>query len=234
MTKPDKHKSFDEIMCLWMKCGAVDYKICDKNFECETCDFDKHVLNDVKMKENLQEKIENMFDLGQRSVSFTHPYYHFSNGMTARNFLTDSYYIGLEPFIVKFLEKNIVLKYSNLDISVNKGEPILNISGDWGDVDLLSPLDFCYLERFDTDNIVSKDIRWFAVVEVERHGILSSSISKKSYFDKLFETKLNLVNLLRTYEHAGFTMYDGGAVLESWSDILGKSTYRNLLMKLFS
>lgn len=234
MTNSDKHKSFDEIMCLWMKCGAVDYKICDKNFECETCDFDKHVLDDVKMKENLQGKIENMFDIGQRSVSFTHPYYHFSNGLTARNFLADSYYIGLEPFIVKFIEKNSMIKHSNLDKSVSKGEPVLYISGGWGDVDVLSPFDFCYVKRFDTDNLVSKDIKWFAIVEAERHEILSSSISKKSYFDKLFEAKLNLVNLLRAYEHAGFTMYDGGAVLESWSDILGKSTYKNLMKKLFS
>lgn len=234
MTNSDKHKSFDEIMCLWMKCGAVDYKICDKNFECDTCEFDKHVLDDVKVKENLQGKIENMFDLGQRSVSFTHPNYHFGNGMTARNFLADSYYIGLESYIMKFIEKNSVLKYCNSDISVNRGEPILNISGGWGDVDVLSPLDFCYVERLDTDNLVSKDIRWFAVVEAERHEILSSSISKKSYFDKLFETKLSLVNMLKTYEHAGYTMYDGGTALESWSDILGKSTYKSLLEKLFS
>ena len=62
--------------------------------------------------------------------------------MTARNFLADSYYFGLESYIMKFIEKNSVLKYCNSDISVNRGEPILNISGGWGDVDVLSPLDF--------------------------------------------------------------------------------------------
>jgi hypothetical protein len=50
----------------------------------------------------------------------------------------------------------------------------------------------------------------------------------------LYETKLNLLNLMKTSEGAGVTMYDGGAVLENWSDILGKNTYKNLLEKLFS
>ncbi|MFC2092479.1 hypothetical protein ACFLSV_01140 [Bacteroidota bacterium] len=234
MPESEKYKSFDEIKCLWMKYGAIDYKICDKDFECESCDFDKHMLSKLKIKGKFQEEIENMFDLGQHSVSFTHPHYHFSSGLIVRNFLANNYYLGLEPFIVKFIDRHSLLKYSTSNNNVNKGEPILNISNGWGEVNVLSPFSFNFIEKLDMNNIFSNDLHWFAIIEAERYEILSNSINKKSYFDKLFDTKLYFINLMKTSEGVGVTMYDGGAVLENWSDILGKSRYRNLLDMLFS
>jgi hypothetical protein len=234
MTESKRYKSFDDIKCLWMKCGAVDYKICDKNFECENCEFDKHMLSELKLKGNVHEEIENMFGFGQHTVSFTHPYYHFCSGLMVRNFIANNYYLGFEPFIMKFIDKHSSLKYSTSDNIVKKGEPILNISNGWGEVNVLSPFSFNFVERLEMNNIFSRDLHWFAIIETERYEILGNSINKKSYFDKLYETKLNLLNLMKTSEGAGVTMYDGGAVLENWSDILGKNTYKNLLEKLFS
>jgi len=234
MSESEKYKSFDDIKCLWMKCGAIDYKICDKNFECENCDFDKHMLSELNIKGNIQEEIENMFGLGQHTVSFTHPYYHFCSGLMVRNFLANNYYLGLEPFIVKFIDRHSLLKYSSSNNSVKKGEPILNISNSWGEVNVLSPFSFNFVEKFEMNNIFSHDLHWLAIIEAERYEILGNSINKKSYFDKLYETKLNLLNLMKTSEGVGATIYDGGAVLENWSDILGKSIYRDLLEKLFS
>jgi hypothetical protein len=234
MSGSDKYKSFDDIKCLWMKCGAVDYKICDKNFECENCDFDKHMLSELKVKGNLQEEIEKMFSFGQHTVSFTHPYYHFRRGLVVRNFLANDYYLGLEPFIVKFIDRDSRLKYSTTNNFIKKGHSILDVSNGWGKVNVASPFSFNFVEKLDERNIFSNDLHWFAIIEAESHEILGNSIDRKSYFDKLFETKLNLINLMRTAQDVGTTMYDGGKVLENWSGILGKSTYRNLLEKLFS
>jgi hypothetical protein len=44
--------------CVWMEAGLVSYKICDRNFECESCpldyglrgSYDKAVLNQPKQK----------------------------------------------------------------------------------------------------------------------------------------------------------------------------------------
>ncbi len=234
MSESEKYKSFDDIKCLWMKCGAVDYKICDKNFECENCDFDKRMLSEFKIKGNFQEKIEDMFSLGQHAVSFTHPYYHFGSGLIVRNFIANNYYIGIEPFISKFIDNHSIIKYCTPDITVNRGEPILNISNGWGEVNVLSPFSFNYVDKLDIKNLFYQDLHWFAIIEAEKYEILGNSINKKSYFDKLYDTKINLLSLIRTTEEVGKTMYDGGAVLDNWSDILGNSTYRNLLEKLFS
>lgn len=234
MTDSEKYKSFDDIKCIWMKNGAIDYKICDKNFECEKCDFDKHMLSELKIKGNVQEEIDNMFGVGQHTVSFTHPYYHFCGGLMVRNFLANNYYLGLEPFIVKFIDRHSLIKYCNSNKNIKKGEPILNIGNGWGEVNVLSPFGFNFIEKLQINDIYSHDLHWFAIIETERYEILGNSINKKSYFDKLYEAKLNLSKLMKTSHRAGVTMHDGGAILQNWSDILGKSTYKNLLEKLFS
>ncbi len=234
MTDLEKYKGFDEVKCLWMKYGAVDYKICDKDFECENCDFDKQMISQLKTKGRFHEAIENMFDIGQHSVSFTHPFYHFNSGLMARNFLTDNYYLGLEPFIVKFIDKSSFFEYSSSSGCIKKDEPILHISNGWGDVYVLSPFSFSFVEKLELNNIFSNDLHWFAIIEAEKCEILGNSLNKKNYFDKLYDTKLSLINLMKTSETAGKTMYDGGDVLKNWSNILGNSAYRNLLEKFFS
>lgn len=234
MTESEKYKSFDDIKCLWMKCGAIDYKICDKNFECEKCDFDKHMLSELKLKGNVQEEIEKMFNLAQHSVTFAHPHYHFSSGLMVRNFLANNYYLGLEPFIVKFIDRHSLLSYSTSNNRIKKGKPVLKISNGWGEINVLAPLSFDFVEKLNLNSIYSNDLHWFAIIEAERHEILSNSIDKKSYFEKLYETRLYLKNLMKTSEGVGETMYDGGAILENWSDILGSNTYKNLMERLFS
>jgi hypothetical protein len=234
MTEKEKYTSFDDIKCLWMKCGAIDYKICDKNFECEVCDFDKQMLSKMKSKGSIQEEIENLFERGQHSVSFTHPFYHFNSGVMVRNFLANNYYLGLEPFIVKFIDKHSQLKYSSKNISVKKHELLLNISNGWGEINVLSPFSFNFIEKLDIKNIYSNDSHWFAIIEADRHEILSNSINKKDYFEKLHETRIYLKNLMKTSDEVGDTLYDGGAIIEKWGEILGNNTYKKLLEKLFS
>jgi hypothetical protein len=234
MPESEKYKSFDDIKCLWMKCGAIDYKLCDKNFECENCDFERQMISGTKLKGKVQEKIENLFGIGQHSISFAHPYYHFNSGLVVRNFIQNNYYLGLEPFISKFIDTDTSIRYCTPDICVQKGEPILNISNGWGEVNVISPFSFNYVDKLDIKNIFSHDLHWFAIIETETYEILGNSINKKTYFDKLLGTKLNLLNLMKTAEDVGVTMYDGGAVIENWSEILGKSTYKNLLEKFFS
>jgi len=29
--------------CIWMECGYVEYKLCDRDFDCENCPFDKAI-----------------------------------------------------------------------------------------------------------------------------------------------------------------------------------------------
>ena len=242
MPESDKYKSFDDIKCIWMNCDAVEYKICDRNFDCDNCYFDRYMLSKTLVKRDVYTEIEKMFDLGQHTVSFTHPTYHFRSGLIARNFLHDNYYLGIEPYIAKFIDNHSSIKNCTSKEKVLKGEPVLNISNGWGELNVLSPFRFKFVERLDTNNIFSSDLHWFAMIKAERCDILSNSINDNDYFDKLYKSKSYLINLienssemetLNPSKQAGITMYDGGEVLENWSLILGNQTYKSLLEHLF-
>ena len=234
MPDTGKYKNFEDVKCLWMKYGATDYRICDNCFECDACDFNKQILSKLRLRGDIQERIDNLFELGQHDVSFSHPHYHFNGGQMVRNFLSDNYYMGLEPFIGKFIDSHSTIRYCTNNDFVKKGDPVLHINNGWGEVTVYAPFSFRFIEKMDINNIFSKDRHWFAIIEAERSEVLGNSINKKGYFDKLFETKVHLTNLIRKSENIGTTMYDGGEVLGNWSDVLGKSTYRDLLEKLFS
>ena len=71
MTGKEKYKNFDDIKCIRMHCDAVEYKICEMNFDCDHCNFDKYMLSKTVVKKNVYTEIEKMFDLGQHGVSLT-------------------------------------------------------------------------------------------------------------------------------------------------------------------
>jgi hypothetical protein len=192
------------------------------------------MVSGIKLKGNVEEETENTFNLGIRGIPFIHPYYHFRCGQVVKNFLADYYYLGLEPFIIKFIDRHSKLKYSSQDYIINKGEPVLQISNGWGEVTVISPFNFRFIEKLDLQNIFSNDRHWFAIIESERHEIMSNSIDKKSYYDKLFEVRSYLTNAIKKSDCTGVTMYDGGTILENWSVILGKNVYRKLIEQLIS
>ena len=86
-------------------------------------------------------------------------------------------------------------------------------------------------------------MHWFALVESERSEVLSNSICDKNYFDKLYKSKLYLINLIgnsietekyfNPSNQIGMTMNDGGQVLDNWSLILGSKIYKSFLEDLF-
>ena len=46
-----KRNKYDMLKCIWMNSGVIDYKLCDHNFDCENCPFDKVIRNLCNKKE---------------------------------------------------------------------------------------------------------------------------------------------------------------------------------------
>lgn len=40
-----KSNKYEMLKCIWMTSGVIDYKLCDNNFDCENCPFDKVIRN---------------------------------------------------------------------------------------------------------------------------------------------------------------------------------------------
>ena len=231
---PDnQYQNFEDIKCLWMKCGSVDYRICDNDFECENCSFDKIIKSRINKKDNVREEIESSFDHGHFTTPFSHPNYHFKCGLIVKYFIGSNYYLGLEPYISKFIDPGSLLSYISSG-SLNQGDPVLNIRNGWGEVNVLSPFCFRFVEKLDLKNIFANGIRWFAIIEAEKSDIIKNSITENAYYEKLYDTKTFLKDCIKVSETAGATMYDGGKPLENWQDIIGKANYKELMSKLLS
>jgi glycine cleavage system H lipoate-binding protein len=48
----------NELPCIWMDAGVIDYKLCDRNFDCENCPFDAIIRNGDALSDK---KVENPF-----------------------------------------------------------------------------------------------------------------------------------------------------------------------------
>ncbi|MCB9247743.1 MAG: hypothetical protein H6613_03995 [Ignavibacteriales bacterium] len=47
-----KRNKYEMLKCVWMTSGVIDYKLCDNNFDCENCPFDKVIRNLSNEKES--------------------------------------------------------------------------------------------------------------------------------------------------------------------------------------
>jgi glycine cleavage system H lipoate-binding protein len=86
-----------EIPCIWMEAGIIDFKLCDRNLDCETCSFDAsirggkalpfHSTNDAKAIGRSFARPENKKDLQKipPQKDILSPFYHIG-------YDPDSYY----------------------------------------------------------------------------------------------------------------------------------------------
>lgn len=230
-------KSFEDVKCVWMKNGIIDYRICDFNFECEKCPFDKRIESEIKehknksVNESLNFFYDTLFDKENKTSHFSHPYYHFDNGLLLKNFIDDNYYIGFEQYVTNIIDGNCVLSYASDSNYIARGEKLLDIRGNWGSVILISPLPLIFIEKFDLTDLVTADKRWFGIVEAKKKDIKKAMSSDEYSMDKINKTK----SIIREYIvnsadlSLGQTMYDGGKPETNLMRSVGTENYKNIL-----
>jgi hypothetical protein len=230
-------KSYEDVKCVWMKNGIVDYRLCDFNFECENCPFDKRISSEIKeqkdktVNDSLHFFYDTLFDKENKVSHFSHPYYHFDNGLLLKNFIDDNYYIGFEQYVTNIIDGNCVLCYASESNYINKGDKLLDIKGNWGSVNLISPVSLIFIEKFDLTDLVKADKRWFGIVEARKKDIMQAVSSNEFSIDKIERTK----SLIREYivnsadNSIGQTMYDGGKLETNLLRSVGSENYKNIL-----
>jgi hypothetical protein len=228
----EKTTSFEDIKCFWMQCGAASYKICDNQFNCDSCAYDTEMKRNLKKDKNIKESVNKIFDFAITSTSFNHPYYHFENGLILKNLFGKNCYIGVEPFVKKLIDKDCVVTYDRQEDEIRFEDTIITISGSWGSVKIKAPFAFRFVERFDLKHTVQNGSRWFALIEVDRMLASVNTISSDTFFNKVIQAKTYVKDIARIDTPVCETMYDGGMILEHWHDILGENNYHSLLKKL--
>jgi glycine cleavage system H lipoate-binding protein len=116
------HINKASLKCIWMSAGIVNYKLCDHNFECETCEFDK-VMQGILVHENKEnpsqpeyqkkeasredEKINNWIQQYFSSLFAGCRFYldhcYQSNYFWCQKETEDAILIGLDKLVVKMI-----------------------------------------------------------------------------------------------------------------------------------
>ena len=240
MSDNNSYKNFEDVKCLWMKYGLVDYKLCDSDFNCEDCSFDSAIKMNLKNPTD-NFIFERFFHKLPLLESFSPQYHHFDCGIVLKNFIGNNYYIGFEPYALKVSGGNCRIKYLNKKPEVAKNEKFIEFYGGWGKIDIKSPINFTYLENFDLNDILFSDKKWFGIIECKKDEIEIATIDRTSCDKKISHLKSMMSSNSPSYSDnfysginpAGGTMLDGGNFTDNLLFIFGAKVYRKLLSYIF-
>lgn len=232
--------SLENLKCIWMASNNVEYKLCDMNFNCEKCPFDK-VMSNAPSHELSAKKPEVMGmgiieELAERVFETTYPHNVtlLKNNLVLKSLFENTYYLGISPIGSLILENVSDYNLFLDSVNINKDEPIIELFGEWGNVSITSPFSFHTLGNFkkSTGNKVKID-SWFCIVEAKEEDIATAKINPSEYANMISDVTGYLNSREEMLSHVGITMNDGGERLEHLYQVIGKNDYNKLLKLLF-
>jgi len=148
------------LKCIWMLAGIINYKLCNRNFQCDHCDFDKvmqgilpnngarQILNENsintevgKMDEITTHQLNNyLYTIFSDCKIYLDRFYHFSHLW----FKVDSDYmvsVGINNMIIKILQPIQDILLPQIGTSYQKDQPIAWIQREDKTIPFHSPLD---------------------------------------------------------------------------------------------
>jgi glycine cleavage system H protein len=156
-----------EVPCVWMDAGVTDFKLCDQELRCETCNFNTQVLNKHKELQNVapqkktlvkdQAKAQTAESIFKNVLtkkleglqSFDPPtdrMYSRTHFWIQQNESGD-YRIGIDHMMADFLRPILSIVISKSPLVISKHDPFCWIVLPGGAITLRSPVD-AYIHRF--------------------------------------------------------------------------------------
>ena len=112
-TENMKEQNYENLKCIWMSSNLVEYKLCDKNFDCDNCVFDKvmrNLFNENSKKANtMEDKSTNIFEKILSKINeleFPERLFYLKNNLTAKHLFSKTYSLSLSG-LSKILLDNI-------------------------------------------------------------------------------------------------------------------------------
>ena len=230
-----KRNKYEMLKCVWMTSGVIEYKLCDNNFDCENCPFDKVIRNLSNEKGTQVNGIVNDADTifnKLQSIKYDNNIIYLKNNLIAKEICANTFYLGINPILVNFLDNvtSMTIDESRKNISI--GEQVLKINGIWGSVSISSPLNLLIYNKVGDpiDNPLKTE--WFAIMGAAQKDVLSSKLHKKEW-DKLHAKAIGAIAEIKTeVPKVGPTMMDGGSQIKFLHQLIGNKRYIDILNSL--
>jgi hypothetical protein len=231
---------FKEIKCIWMSSNIIEYKLCDRNFECDNCIFDKVMRN---LSNELQNELNEKSKLGRMNLldrliniiamqEANGKTIYLKNQLRVKYLFGDNYYLGFNPVFMSLLDNITSIKNFEDKNIYKMNERFFTLSGDWGSINLQAPMNLILTDKihFSPGEIAKHN--WFAIISAKDKDISAASIS----VNDLQKEQLDVISFLNNYRNqfqgVGETLYDGGKEVQFIYQAVGKKNYKNLIARL--
>ena len=230
-----KRNKYEMLKCIWMTSGVIDYKLCDNNFDCENCPFDKVIRNLSNEKET---QFNGMVDAANtifnklQSIKYDNNIIYLKNNLIAKEICANTFYIGINPILVSFLDNVNSMIVDECRKNISTGQQIIQINGDWGSVSISSPINFLIYNKVGdpTDNRLKS--QWFAIMGAVHQDVVGSRLHQKEW-DRMRAKAIGAIAEIKTQvPKVGDTMMDGGTQIKFLHQLVGKKRYIDMLNSL--
>jgi hypothetical protein len=233
---------YNSMKCIWMSSNTVEYKLCDKNFDCDNCVFDKIMrnINPESPESNAEDTMSSRQNILRKkidllkSIHYSPGYHYLDNSIVLKKLFDKTYYLGLDKSAYLFLDNLKEYEFQSPGSGVNKGKCLLKLCGEWGETQVVSPINFLIVDKLkhnvDDFNVTS----WLSLVDADPFEISRSQLSEEEYSQNLENLRIKLLEFEDEFNFLGDRMNDGGIKVKFLYQITGIIRYKEILNSLFA
>ncbi len=221
--------------CIWMECGYVEYKLCDRDFDCENCPFDKAIKAE-REKHTISDEFKMNKNVNQIKISPNHIWL-----IRDKNIFT----IGLDDFAQKFFDANCSIHFPMVGSNLFIGKTFLWIIGSFGAIGFHSPINGIVnwineKVKNNPHSFFESDAYLIELLKVESDELDSTENfydfddNKKLVYQDNLLVKEFLLKKYSSISTANITLTDGGEVIKDYLRKLSNQDYIKLLKLLFN
>lgn len=230
-------RDYNMLKCIWMTSGVIEYKLCDKKFDCENCQFDKVFRNfssdDQNTSSGVPTAMNNVLNKLQ-NIKYDDKIIYLRNHLIARQILPNTYYLGVNPMLITYLDNVAMLMECGAGRSVSSGQTVMNFFGEWGTISLSAPMNFSIYDKVNNPADDPMKSKWFAIIGALPQEISSGKVGHTEW-ELMHQKSVNIMqDIMTSYPEIGPTMNDGGSQCKYLHQILGKEKYLEILNSLIS
>ncbi|MCF8262246.1 MAG: hypothetical protein K9J12_15845 [Melioribacteraceae bacterium] len=230
--------SLEDLKCVWMSSGVVEYKLCDKNFDCENCRFDK-VIRNISSEDsftNLDLGDQTTSDILNKTIHFfedqiiDNEVIYLNKAACLKKVFANKYYIKLVDPLTALLGRNSKVEFISNSDFIWKDDNWISVSNNFGKIVIKAPISFNQISKFKSEKESGENKNWLSLIEVSEDDLARE---KQSINDmkQLMNQTLSQLYLFKKSIFVDNTMYDGGEKAESLSMVIGKNNHMNLIKK---
>ncbi len=248
----------NENHCVWMDAGLVNYKLCDKSFECESCPFDiimrkQHHPFSERAAIQSQPEVTSFSECGTiekllepfHRTSLPNDRLYFSNHSWLKKMDDGFCRIGVDAFLAAMIQPLVGAVVVNISSRVTNDSPFAWLIRDDDTFTLHNPVSGIVMSVNTTltskPTLISNDCYgegWIVSISPQENSARAPHCYTAAEFQTVLDNDLRRiqtqlqVSLKREHAEGGSTMYDGGARVETIEQFIGEKRYKQLISRL--